>query len=365
MPCFQQKSLFPTVTDHDSDPFDNVLQLHPQEHNIREASFEQSNPAKKLMLFDVDGMLSPAHQLLRDLRKQIAIGFVGGSDLVKISQQLTGVGDFNGMNDITTPGAGNGLPLPTGLMIATITVYCNPAEAMGGILEADSYCLIAFLYVAFYLKVRPGWEWLGDALAILWVGVSMWGLTWMRAWMNNPTFNSELSRRETLLQVSLVVFVGTLISNAACFSLWPKSATGNLQLNMTKTLDLFATLLGMLTSTFLLEEPGQNTQGSRESFSGNLRSGTRLQFELTKAHSEGRLTLNRRSQTSGREHDPSGYRSPARKGRMTNGGSDMRSGTDEVLLQVAADMFSDVVDDLGPPMKALVGITTGTLFLLH
>lgn len=33
---------------------------------------------------------------MRDLRKQVAIGFVGGSDLVKISQQLS-VGDFNGM----------------------------------------------------------------------------------------------------------------------------------------------------------------------------------------------------------------------------------------------------------------------------
>jgi hypothetical protein len=70
-------------------------------------------------------------------------------------------------------------------------------------MEADSYCSIAFLYAAFvclgsmsmfwYLEVRPGWEWLGDALAILWIGVSMWGLTWMRAWMNKPTFNSGMS----------------------------------------------------------------------------------------------------------------------------------------------------------------------------
>jgi phosphomannomutase len=32
---------------------------------------------------------------LRELRKQVAIGFVGGSDLVKISEQLS-VGDING-----------------------------------------------------------------------------------------------------------------------------------------------------------------------------------------------------------------------------------------------------------------------------
>lgn len=34
-------------------------------------------------------------QLLRDLKKHVAIGFVGGSDFVKISDQLN-VGDFNG-----------------------------------------------------------------------------------------------------------------------------------------------------------------------------------------------------------------------------------------------------------------------------
>jgi len=53
-------------------------------------------PIKKLVLFDVDGTLSPARrtaspemlQLLRDLRKKLVIGFVGGSDLSKIREQL-------------------------------------------------------------------------------------------------------------------------------------------------------------------------------------------------------------------------------------------------------------------------------------
>jgi phosphomannomutase len=34
------------------------------------------------------------HQLLKELRKKLVIGFVGGSDLVKISEQLT----FSGSN---------------------------------------------------------------------------------------------------------------------------------------------------------------------------------------------------------------------------------------------------------------------------
>ncbi|KAG8959362.1 Phosphomannomutase [Tulasnella sp. 408] len=53
-------------------------------------------PLKKLCLFDVDGTLTPARQqvsremleVLVQLRKKVAIGFVGGSDLGKISEQL-------------------------------------------------------------------------------------------------------------------------------------------------------------------------------------------------------------------------------------------------------------------------------------
>ncbi|KAJ7276090.1 eukaryotic phosphomannomutase [Mycena haematopus] len=54
-------------------------------------------PHKKLVLFDVDGTLTPARQgvslemtqVLRALRKKAVIGFVGGSDLAKISEQLS------------------------------------------------------------------------------------------------------------------------------------------------------------------------------------------------------------------------------------------------------------------------------------
>jgi phosphomannomutase len=75
-------------------------------------------PLKKLVLFDVDGTLTLARQvpsfsvflvysdnmslqkgtpemleLLKELRKKLVIGFVGGSDLVKITDQLTIAGN--------------------------------------------------------------------------------------------------------------------------------------------------------------------------------------------------------------------------------------------------------------------------------
>ncbi|EMD39038.1 hypothetical protein CERSUDRAFT_112726 [Gelatoporia subvermispora B] len=53
-------------------------------------------PVKKLVLFDVDGTLTPARQavslelmeILRALRKRVITGVVGGSDFVKIAEQF-------------------------------------------------------------------------------------------------------------------------------------------------------------------------------------------------------------------------------------------------------------------------------------
>jgi len=41
-------------------------------------------------------------QILRDLRKKVVIGFVGGSDLVKIAEQLSVNGSNGGFNYIPT-----------------------------------------------------------------------------------------------------------------------------------------------------------------------------------------------------------------------------------------------------------------------
>ncbi|PAV20074.1 eukaryotic phosphomannomutase [Pyrrhoderma noxium] len=71
---------------------------------------------KKLVLFDVDNTLTPARlgasqsviNMLRDLRKQFVIGFVGGSDYRKIQEQL-GVTGNNVADDFDFAFAENGL----------------------------------------------------------------------------------------------------------------------------------------------------------------------------------------------------------------------------------------------------------------
>lgn len=89
------------------------------------------------------------------------------------------------------------------LTSADSAVYFNPAKTLGGMLEADKYCLMGLLFAAFvslssmtmfwFFEVRAGWEWLADVLVILWIGVGMSLLAWMKLWMAKPTFNTGLS----------------------------------------------------------------------------------------------------------------------------------------------------------------------------
>jgi hypothetical protein len=195
----------------------------------------------------------------------------------------------------------------------------------------------------------------------------------------------------TLLQVSVLVMAGALISNLVCYTVWSQSATSNLRKSMTTTLGSFSTILALVTDTFLLEEsqfkPSQdkiqraieNHQASfvklkkdlseahsealfggpsrpahdagRDSLGkayedavdslnrlgqhlNGLRSGTRLQYELSKAHMDGKIRL-----------------SNSAKGR---GQAMMADDNEEkALLQAAANMFGELVQDVGGPLKAL------------
>ncbi|KAJ7918759.1 eukaryotic phosphomannomutase-domain-containing protein [Mycena leptocephala] len=80
------------------------------------SSIFSDRPHKKLVLFDVDETLTPARQgaslemieVLRALRKKVVIGFVGGSNLPKITEQLS-VHGFNAIDDFDYGFAENGL----------------------------------------------------------------------------------------------------------------------------------------------------------------------------------------------------------------------------------------------------------------
>ncbi|KAH9857292.1 hypothetical protein C2E23DRAFT_807373 [Lenzites betulinus] len=219
---------------------------------------------------------------------------------------------------------------------------------------------------------------------------------------------------QTLMQVAFIVIVGALISNVVCLLIWPQRATKNLQNNMTQTLDSFSTLLGMLTQTFLLEElhgfsadrlqravashqasftslkksldeahserffGGPGRVGGRAQLRGSsgqayqdavdslnrlgqhlngLRSGISLQQEIIKGYREGKIIL---KNSRFRAEEPL---SGNGNGRTVDSTFSSSAALDEeaVLLQAAATVFGDLMDDLGPPLKALSATCTSTL----
>ncbi|KAJ4490925.1 Fusaric acid resistance protein-like-domain-containing protein [Lentinula aciculospora] len=352
------------------------------------------------------------------------------------------------MSDLVSYGSGERRPLPSGHMVATVAVYFNPAKTMGGMIEADFFCLFGIFYSAFiclssmsmfwWLDVQPGWEWLADALAIVWVGVGMSFLAWMKVYMANPQFNTAGSMMAiiifvvlvkeggfyTLLQVVFIVFCGAAVSNIVCYLIWPQSATDTLRSNMTKTLDSYSTLLGMLTDTFLLEEPlhprsqgriqraveahqssftslkknlkeaksewifwgryrtpsnssyyftksaslrdSDNDGGRKKAYQdavdslnrlaqhlNGLRSGTRLQYELTQAGA-----VERKAKGNKKAHGTTSSKSEPLVDVPSVNLLVEDDDEETAMLKAAAVMFGDLVDDLGPPMKALSGACT-------
>lgn len=334
------------------------------------------------------------------------------------------------MVGLTQDGPGEKYPSAAGHMVATVAVYYNPAKTIGGMLEADIYCVMGLgfasfislgsMYTYWALEPHAGWEWLADSLVLIWICVGMSLLAWFKIWIAKPTFNPAASMTsiilfivvvkeggvETLLQVALLVAIGACVSNLVCITLWPQSAKKHLQANMVKTLDSFSTLLSLLTGTFLLEDevfqPSQekiskavadhqaaftglkknldearserlcggptsrSSRGSGDPYEdavdsltrlaqhlNGLRSGTSLQYDLAKAHRDGKVAIRRRPSYG--KTFANVIETKAVKGKAASGGGD---DTEDVMLRAAAAMFGDLVGELDSPLRALSSTCT-------
>lgn len=170
---------------------------------------------------------------------------------------------------------------------------------------------------------------------------------------------------------------------------------------MIKTLDSFSTLLPKLTGIFLLENDNEshvvNLEKIQIAVENHQNSFTNLQKNLREAKSEWTLTgglgydedevpaiFPSNSQVSGRRayedtvdclnrlaQHLNGLRSSTRlqydlskagvksqsnkpgKAKANNPSEDSNLEDGEALLRAAADMFGDLVEELGPPMRAL------------
>ncbi|KAL1940894.1 hypothetical protein VTO73DRAFT_7935 [Trametes versicolor] len=416
----------PSYTDDSSENSDPDRSSH-------DASQLHSSSSRKWYSLQKIPTIPTLPPLYRNILKCCIAYFVGS--LFTFSPYLSGF-----IADITGDDPGDRVPSPSGHMVATIAVYFNPAKTIGGMFEADVFCTMGLLFSTFvsltsmsvywFFELQSGYEWLADILVLLMIGVGMSAAAWMKVWMAKPPFNTACSMTaiilftvvvkegglQTLMQVAFIVIVGALISNVVCLLIWPQRATANLQNNMTQTLNSFSTLLGMLTQTFLLEEPhgfstdklqravaahqasftslkksldeahserffgGPGRVGNRAQLRGSsgqayqdaidslnrlgqhlngLRSGISLQQEIIKGYREGKIVLK-----NARFHPEDVLASNGNgKGKVTdpNGAEPSLPDEESMLLQAAATVFGELMDDLGPPLKALSSTCTTTL----
>ncbi|BGP14019.1 hypothetical protein JCM10213v2_001957 [Rhodosporidiobolus nylandii] len=175
-------------------------------------------------------------------------------------------------------------PVRNAHVVATVAVYFMPARTVGGMLEADAYLSVGALYATFLtcgsmactvLFERLDMLRLGHAVVlILWLGCGYGLAAYVKVVMNKPSISTACSlvslicsgfitkegayhqglfRTRAIEQVLAIALIGSIISNAVCFLLWPQSATDKLQCDLNKTLTSFGTLVEMLTKTFLLD----------------------------------------------------------------------------------------------------------------
>ncbi|EJD47000.1 hypothetical protein AURDEDRAFT_184209 [Auricularia subglabra TFB-10046 SS5] len=275
-------------------------------------------------------------------------------------------------------------PSLQGHLVATVCVYFNPAKTVGAMMEADFFCLAGLIFAAFVclgsmttfwpLELSPGWEWLADVLVLSWIAGAFVFISWSKVWMEKPTYNTACSMISiiifivvvkegglgVLLQIVFHVALGASISNVICLLLWPQSATAQLQGNITKTLDSFATILNILTDSFLLREGSGPRAHLSRAVEAHQASFTTLKKNLAEAKTEwladSRMrdaapmyddavdSLNRLAQHLG------GLRSGiTQQSELTRSAEEHG----EEAAKELADDFAELVDDLDGPLTAL------------
>jgi hypothetical protein len=177
------------------------------------------------------------------------------------------------------------VPISNLHLIATVAVYFHPGRSMGSMVESSIYALAGFLYSVFIgIASMLLAVFLHDCdlpitsnviTVIVFVGIAMALVGYAKVKIGRPSFNTACSligvisftvivsegsahlgrfSTEKIGQVTLVVFVGVIISNVVCFAIWPTSACTSLQADIQRNLESFSTLLKVLTKTFLLDD---------------------------------------------------------------------------------------------------------------
>ncbi|KAI8973011.1 Fusaric acid resistance protein-like-domain-containing protein [Pilobolus umbonatus] len=205
-------------------------------------------------------------------------------------------------------------------LVATATVFFNPAKTLGGMVEAAAY---GWGYVLFANVICWGSMITTDFFVdrnhyliahlislFVWLAGSTFIVSFLKAHWNKPPVGTASSLcfitifiivvREgsvnrgdfdttRINQITGAVATGTLITVACCILFWPVSAAKKLKNNLDETLGSYRVLLKLLTKTFLLDDDLPEFKANRTlqtAIQAHQSSFTALQKSLAEAKLE-------------------------------------------------------------------------------
>ncbi|KAI9496374.1 Fusaric acid resistance protein-like-domain-containing protein [Zychaea mexicana] len=170
-------------------------------------------------------------------------------------------------------------------LVATATVFFNPAKSLGGMVEAAAYgwgytlfalttCLGSMITTDFFID--RGYFDIAHTLSLfIWLAGPTFVVAFLKAHWNKPPVATASSlcfiiifiivvregsanhgdfNTTRIEQITSAVATGTVITVSACILIWPSSAAKKLNKDLDATLTSYRVLLKLLTKTFLLDE---------------------------------------------------------------------------------------------------------------
>ncbi|KAI8339686.1 Fusaric acid resistance protein-like-domain-containing protein [Chlamydoabsidia padenii] len=205
-------------------------------------------------------------------------------------------------------------------LVATATVFFNPAKTLGGMVEAAAYgwgytlfalaiCMGSMLTTDFFVDL--GYFDLAHAISLIfWLAGSTFIVAFLKAHWNKPPVatasslcfiiifiivvregSANLGDFDTtrIEQITSAVATGTLITVTSCILFWPVSAAKKLRKEIEVALSSYQVLLKLLTKTFLLDDDLPEFKANRtlqSAIEAHRSSFTSLQKSLKEAKME-------------------------------------------------------------------------------
>ncbi|KAI8081545.1 Fusaric acid resistance protein-like-domain-containing protein [Halteromyces radiatus] len=205
-------------------------------------------------------------------------------------------------------------------LVATATVFFNPAKTLGGMVEAAAYgwgytlfaliiCIGSMITTDYFVDL--GYFDVAHAISLIfWLAGSTFIVAFLKAHWNKPPVatasslcfiiifiivvregSANLGDFDTtrIEQITSAVATGTLITVTSCILFWPVSATKKLCKDINVTLSSYRVLLKLLTKTFLLDDDLPEFKANRtlqSAIEAHRSSFTSLQKSLKEAKLE-------------------------------------------------------------------------------